>query len=242
MGCNAKQRALYRQARHDGKCLILYRAVRNQGLRLSGYRYTRQKSGSRTIYFPKARYVDSRGNKLGDANTGYYWTGTEAFGLEKEQIGNWLRTFQITGEVTNYINGHVDNDAMSTRVVNDIAENTTTTRISFTLKGATNVFMYIGNKSDKMFTTSWPGHAIGNYETADDHNFNFVYESSGYEAKDFNVIFTYIDSSGMIHVVREIKIDGNDANEYIAGTDLKSSTGIKASLLVGHTVSCVKPF
>lgn len=200
------------------------------------------KSDSRTIYFPKARYVDSRGNKLGDANTGYYWTGTEAFGLEKEQIGNWLRIFQITGQVTNYINGHVDNDAMSTRVVNDIAENTTTTRISFTLKGATNVFMYIGNKSDKMFTTSWPGHAIGNYETADDHNFNFVYESSGYEAKDFNVIFTYIDSSGMIHVVREIKIDGHDANEYIAGTDLKSSTGIKASLLVGHTVSCVKPF
>ena len=178
------------------------------------------KSDSRTIYFPKARYVDSRGNKLGDANTGYYWTGTEAFGLEKEQIGNWLRTFQITGQVTNYINGHVDNDAMSTRVVNDIAENTTTTRISFSLKGATNVFMYIGNKSDKMFTTSWPGHAIGNYETADDHNFNFVYESSGYEAKDFNVIFTYIDSSGMIHVVREIKIDGHDANEYIAGADL----------------------
>ena len=46
----------------------------------------------------------------------------------------------------------------------------------------------------------------------------------------------------MIHVVREIKIDGHDANEYIADTDLKSSTGIKASLLVGHTVSCVKPF
>lgn len=193
----------------------------------------------RIIYFPKARYIDSSGKKLGDANTGYYWTGTEAFGLEKEQIGEWIRTLQITGQVTNYINGNVSSDVMSLRAVNNIDESTSSTRIAFKVKGATNVFMYYGNKNDKMFTTTWPGHAIGNYDTANDHTFDFVYVSSGLTAQDFKVIFTYIDKNNKIWIVNSVTCNGKTYTN--SGTSLNDTEGIPVSDLVDKYVVCTKP-
>ena len=160
-----------------------------------------------TIYFPKSRYMEN-GSMTGDANAGYYWSQTEAAGTEKDEIGRWLKSLQITGEVTSYINGNVETYGMSVRPINDITDNANYNVISFNIKGATHVFLYTGDTKDKNYTTSWPGHAIGNSDTADKQFFNFVYESTVYSAADLKVIFNYVDASGVITTVSKNGIDG----------------------------------
>ena len=160
-----------------------------------------------TIYFPKSRYMEN-GSMTGDANAGYYWSQTEAAGTEKDEIGRWLKSLQITGEVTSYINGNVQTFGMSVRPINDVTDNANYNVISFNVKGATHVFLYTGDTKDKNYTTSWPGHAIGNSDTADKQFFNFVYESTVYSAADLKVIFNYVDASGVITTVSKNGIDG----------------------------------
>ncbi len=167
-----------------------------------------------TIYFPKSRYMEN-GSMTGDANAGYYWSQTEAAGTEKDEIGRWLKSLQITGEVTSYINGNVQTFGMSVRPINDVTDNANYNVISFNVWGATHVFLYTGDTKDKNYTTSWPGHAIGNYTTADAKDasnnpifFNFVYESTIYSAADLKVIFNYVDASGKITTISENKVDG----------------------------------
>ena len=158
------------------------------------------------IYFPKARFIDD-GNNSGDANSGYYWSSTASAGTEKEEIGRWLKCLQLSGGVTSYINGNVEKYYMSVRCINDIPDDQAYNVTSFNVKGATHVFLYKGDVTDKEYTTSWPGHAIGNHSTADQF-FNFVYESTVYKAEDLKVIFNYVDETGKITTVSENSIDG----------------------------------
>lgn len=158
------------------------------------------------IYFPKARFIDD-GNNSGDANSGYYWSSTASAGTEKEEIGRWLKCLQLSGGVTSYINGNVEMYYMSVRGINDIPDDQAYNVTSFDVKGATHVFLYKGDVTDKEYTTSWPGHAIGNSSTADQF-FNFVYESTVYKAEDLKVIFNFVDETGKIMTVSENSIDG----------------------------------
>lgn len=158
------------------------------------------------IYFPKARFIDD-GNNSGDANSGYYWSSTASAGTEKEEIGRWLKCLQLSGGVTSYINGNVEMYYMSVRGINDIPDDQAYNVTSFNVKGATHVFLYKGDVTDKEYTTSWPGHAIGNSSTADQF-FNFVYESTVYKAEDLKVIFNFVDETGKIMTVSENSIDG----------------------------------
>lgn len=158
------------------------------------------------IYFPKSRYLED-GSLRGDANSGYYWSATDAAGTEKDEIGRWLKSLQITGDVTTYINGNVETFGMSVRPINDIEDKEEAEVISFNVTGATHVFLYSGEISDKTYTTTWPGHAIGNHSTAD-QSFNFVYESTVYKAEDLKVIFNYVDKTGKIMTVSENRFDG----------------------------------
>lgn len=173
-----------------------------------------------TIYFPKSRYMEN-GSMTGDANAGYYWSQTEAAGTEKDEIGRWLKSLQITGEVTSYINGNVKTYGMSVRPINDIEDEANYNVISFNVWGATHVFLYTGDTKDKNYTTSWPGHAIGNSDTADQQFFNFVYESTIYSAANLKVIFNYVDASGKITTISKNGIDGlHDGDTWAQGWDV----------------------
>lgn len=175
-----------------------------------------------TIYFPKSRYMEN-GSMTGDANAGYYWSQTEAAGTEKDEIGRWLKSLQITGEVTSYINGNVQTFGMSVRPINDVTDNANYNVISFNVKGATHVFLYTGDTKDKNYTTSWPGHAIGNSDTADQQFFNFVYESTIYSAANLKVIFNYVDASGKITTISKNGIDGlHDDDTWAQGWDVST--------------------
>ena len=175
-----------------------------------------------TIYFPKSRYMEN-GSMTGDANAGYYWSQTEAAGTEKDEIGRWLKSLQITGEVTSYINGNVQTFGMSVRPINDVTDNANYNVISFNVWGATHVFLYTGDTKDKNYTTSWPGHAIGNSDTADKQFFNFVYESTVYSAANLKVIFNYVDASGKITTISKNGIDGlHDGDTWAQGWDVST--------------------
>lgn len=175
-----------------------------------------------TIYFPKSRYMEN-GSMTGDANAGYYWSQTEAAGTEKDEIGRWLKSLQITGEVTSYINGNVETYGMSVRPINDIEDEANYNVISFNVWGATHVFLYTGDTKDKNYTTSWPGHAIGNSDTADQQFFNFVYESTVYSAANLKVIFNYVDASGKITTISKNGIDGLHVGDtWAQGWDVSS--------------------
>lgn len=174
-----------------------------------------------TIYFPKSRYMEN-GSMTGDANAGYYWSATEAAGTEKDEIGRWLKSLQITGEVTSYINGNVQTFGMSVRPINDVTDNANYNVISFNVNGATHVFLYTGDTKDKNYTTSWPGHAIGNSDTADQQFFNFVYESTIYSAANLKVIFNYV-KDGKITTISKNGIDGlHDDDTWAQGWDVST--------------------
>lgn len=160
------------------------------------------------VYFPKVLYY-AEGNKTGESRAGYYWSSTKASGLEKDQIGNWLRCLQISGNVTTYINGQVQGRqdangyAMSVRCVNKTAASGKMNRTSFNVIGATHVYLYSVNADgSRNAVTTWPGKSIGTSSTmANNQMVNFSYESPTTTAEQFYVIFSYKDANGKIHTV-----------------------------------------
>ncbi|MDE5663115.1 MAG: hypothetical protein K2I37_03690 [Muribaculaceae bacterium] len=160
------------------------------------------------IYFPKALYY-AEGNKVGDSRAGYYWSSTKASGVEKDQIGNWLRCLQISGNVTTYINGQVQGRqgangyAMSVRCVNKTPASTTIHNTTFNVEGATHVYLYsVNDDGSRNAVTTWPGKAICSASLAESgQQISFSYESPTTKAENFYVIFSYKDKSGKIHTV-----------------------------------------
>lgn len=172
------------------------------------YNAALQTTNGMYIYFPKSLYY-AESNKTGESRAGYYWSQTAASGLEKDQIGNWLRCLQISGNVTTFINGQVEGRnsqkgyAMSVRCVGKTPASGESYRTSFNVVGATHVYLYSLNADgSRNAVTTWPGKAIGNAETmTGDRMMNFSYESATTRPENFFVIFSYKDKSGIIHTV-----------------------------------------
>lgn len=153
------------------------------------------------IYFPKARYSDGT-SKVGDAATGYYWTMTAAEGLEKEQIGQWLKVLAMNGSSSSYINGSIedqdknrDGHRMSLRCAAGAEpEADTKYTVSFNVRGATNVFLY--DRITKTPVFSFPGKAIGTPKAVESW-IVFTY-SSTIPKDDLEVLFSYVDANGKV--------------------------------------------
>ncbi len=185
------------------------------------------------IYFPKSMFR-VKDEYLGETRDGYYWTSTAATGTEKEEIGRWLKMFTISGNTTSYTNGCVvitgKEDlayGASLRCVNKVTETTELNRTSFNVSGATHVYLYHIVNGERIATTTWPGHVIGNYDTMDSkfdpekgrNWFGFSFESSDFDPKDLYVIFNFIDKDGIIHTYSK---DSEDNTIYT--TDLTPTT------------------
>lgn len=165
------------------------------------------------VFFPKAMMMND-GNKLGESRAGYYWTQTAASGTEKEEIGKWLKMLMISGTSASYINGDVTTYGGSVRCINDINDATELQRTSFNVSGATHIFLYSEQNGVKVPTTTWPGHAIGDYNTMTDKWFNFAFESAEFAPQDLYVIFNFIDADGIIHTIcKETAAESVKTNE-----------------------------
>lgn len=204
------------------------------------------------VYFPRARYYGSDGVKTGESRAGYYWTQTAASGLEKDQIGNWLRYLKFSGSIASYDNAEVQGRmssngfAMSVRCVNKTKASDETYRTYFKVSGATHVYLYShDNKGNRNPVTNWPGQVIGNYQTMGAGQiFSFSYESPNTDPKEFYVMFTFRDENGIWHTISK-NTDGSakySINERSAdlqgwkviGDDVKDAEGnIEKSALNG---------
>ncbi|MDE6255078.1 MAG: starch-binding protein [Muribaculaceae bacterium] len=185
----------------------------------SGSAYTAQytNAAGQVIYFPRCRFYDCDDNiKTGESRAGYYWSQTAANGLEKDQIGNWLRYLKFSGSIASYDNGEVNGrdrrkgSAMSVRCVNVSTPSQTVKRTFFNVSGATHVFLYsFDSQGNRNAVTNWPGKAIGNYVTMGNADgtgsgnqlFNYSYESSTTAPEDFYVMFTFRDINGIWHTM-----------------------------------------
>lgn len=180
--------------------------------RQSGTRFLTEftNEAGQTVYFPRCLFYNQSDVQTGESRAGYYWSSTAAEGLEKNQIGNWLRYLKFSGNIASYDNAEVEGRkgskgvAMSVRCVNKTVFDNTVYRTHFNVAGATHVFLYsLDADGNYNAVTNWPGKAIGNYLTMADPNqlFNFVYESPNTKPEQFYVMFTFRDEDGLWHTM-----------------------------------------
>lgn len=201
---------------------------------------TANNSTPKRVYFPKGRYYEGTGSSslIGNARSGYYWTRDAATGTEKEEIGNWLRCLTITGSSTSFISGRVQGRSnpyyMSMRAVAKRLTNSSVTRFSFQVEGATHVYLYsVDENGDRTAATTWPGQAIGNsYTMTIGQSFPFSYESKTASRDNLYVIFNYVDEKGRIYTMSNndfaddaahYSIKAKDANGWLVYGSQKST-------------------
>lgn len=165
------------------------------------------------VFFPKARHMEN-GGMNGESRAGYYWTQTAASGMEKQEIGRWLKALCISGNSSSYVNGNVQTYAMSVRCINDIKDDSEVMRTAFNVSGATHVYLYTEDSpGNRTAVTNWPGQAIGDYYTMTNGWFNFSYESDNIDASKFYVIFNFVDKDGIIYTMSKETIEGASSTE-----------------------------
>lgn len=201
--------------------------------------------GGIRMYFPKYGYYNGT-TRQGNSRAGYYWTRTEADGLEKEHISHFLQVFVLEGTIPGFeraevdsSNGGKDGVSMAVRCIyKNSARDTneaSTNRTYFNVSGATHVYLYTDDgNGNRTAATSWPGQFIGNYQnmTFDyddpsyDQLFYLDYTSSTATAGDLYVIFNYTDSNGQIHTISRMTPAPGMSN---AGTDSSARHTVNTS-------------
>ena len=196
------------------------------------------------IYFPRARYKDSTDALIGEARGGYYWTSTPSVGFEKEELGNWMQAFVISGSITSYIAAELDRSnqgwAMNVRCVNSTSESGNMYRTYFSVSGATHVFLYNESNGKRTAATTWPGKAIGDASTMENGQvMSFVLDSPTTPAENWYVIFNYKDGNGQIHTYSKNgngvlhSIDQNQSN--LTGWKVVGETSVTPTSDIGGT-------
>lgn len=210
------------------------------------------------IFLPKVGYQTTSGpdgysgTRTGDSRAGYYWTRSEAHGLEKDQIGNWLQALMLQGESNVYMNGEVSKYGMQIRAIDDAAIQNNTETFGFNVIGATHVYIYDATEPwtaadflDKTVVDAaknglmpWPGQEIGNAKTMRAVKQNGKYinpEDNGRDAREFTFtysvntkkenlrfVFAYVKNGKIIVFSRARHDDVNGTAKY-EGWPLKGS-------------------
>lgn len=150
------------------------------------------------VYFPAARYYNklqpgsNLNANMGDASTGYYWTATEAPGMEKEEMGNWLRGLYVHGESTTYMNFHTSRDRLLIRCKagGKIPEQENY-YVSMNVHNATHVYLFDKDTKSPLYT--FPGHAVSSAKSSE--QWQYFSCTTAVPADDLGMIFVKIDSN-----------------------------------------------
>ena len=192
----------------------------SQGTNMMSTFYNVGEAHGGKLYIQKARFNNTAtGNyqtlaNSGDDGAGYYWTRTQANGLEKDEIGKWLKALNLSGASNTYIQGDVDNHKMNVRcVANNNSATETRYSINFNVKGATHVYLYtVDKQGNKSGIFSFPGKAIGSaasvrglqYDKSesnyDSSYLHFSYTSTVDKSK-LRVFFAYMNELGKITII-----------------------------------------
>ena len=219
-------------------------------LRNSGRLNTSQTTAANTTYY-QANIIDDNGNamylpkvgyfndsqRVGDANAGYYWTKTRASGLEKAEVGRWLRSLFLSGASNSYMNGNVETYGMQVRAIagkhSDVEASQYT--VGFKVKGATHVYVYDAGEpwpsgvdkdsktyddSQKYGLVTWPGQPIGEASAMENGNgkngaeFTFTFSTST-PKENLRFLFTFVENGKIRVFERGTQVDKTDKE----GTD-----------------------
>ncbi|MDE6009394.1 MAG: starch-binding protein [Muribaculaceae bacterium] len=171
--------------------------ISSDGVAVSCYETGR----SGRIYFPKMEYKDGD-SWAGQVLAGYYWTTTECNGLEKQEIGRWLKALSFAGTATSFVNGNVENFTMPVRCINKVDESSLPTYETYiNVAGATHVYLYTLENGKPVGMTTWPGQAVGNYNNMAGQNnwFQYIFQSKTVRPEDLYVVFNFLNSDGTIY-------------------------------------------
>lgn len=223
-------------------------SVTQNGVNFITTYYNTGNAESGNVYFPKARFNNSPGGtgvattttvNSGDAGAGYYWTSTTANGLEKEEIGCWLKAMNLSGTANTYINGSIENHKMNVRcVAGPTPPAESKHAIDFNVKGATHVYLYTMDEETGIVSGlfSFPGKAIGSQDAVDaldysnDNSYLHFSYNSTISKDNLYVFFTYVTSEGKITI-----LDTNTAHN----STLSSAVGWPVK--VGYNYFFTKP-
>lgn len=163
----------------------------------NNYTTTYYNSNVGKVYFPRAKYWysnDNSGGNLhwyepyassGDPSVGYYWTASEAQGMEKNEMGRWVRALYLTGSTSTYMNYDVVTSKLNMRCVAGAKIIPQDNQyVSFNVHNATHVYLF--DKTTKAPLYTFPGHALGT-------------EASGSQWQYFScTVSTDVDNIGLL--------------------------------------------
>ena len=172
----------------------------------------------KTVYFPRAGYVDKEHKfTSAESRAGYYWTSTAARGMEKEEIGAWISAFSLSGAGSSFVNAAVYSLGYDYKVdgvdrtnagyampVRCVAKRTEQNKepayvqTNFFVTGATHVFLFTRDGDNVTPVQPWPGIGIADFNTAS-KKFNLTYTSKTFKPENLYVIFNFKDERGIIH-------------------------------------------
>ena len=194
------------------------------------------------VYFPKTRYyniaednnppIESQKyvsfSNMGDASSGYYWTATTAPGMEKENMGNWLRSLYINGSSTTYNNADIVNHRLPVRcVAGGSAPSQDNNYISFNVHNVTHVYLF--NYETGVPLYAFPGKAVSS--TASSSKWQYFYSTTTADINKLAVIFTKIESNGSVTIYSR---DTKDGNSFVTNRTLKQAVGDWANGVDGY--------
>lgn len=148
------------------------------------------------IYFPRSRYMNS-GAPAGESASGYYWTATEAPAMEKDHMGNWLRTLLFSGNSHSFENGDVTNSQMNVRcVAGHLIPAEDMKYISLYVHNATHVYIFDKTTGAPLFT--FPGKPVGTTSSANE--WQYFYYTTTNQPDNLLMIFAKMESDGKVTV------------------------------------------
>lgn len=172
----------------------------------NNYTTTYYNSGVGKVYFPRAKYWYSTDNNPikwfeesannGDASVGYYWTSSEAQGMERNEMGKWVRAVYITGSTSTYQNTDVVTSKMNLRCVADEGKTVVQDNhyISFNVHNATHVYLFDKTTHAPLYT--FPGHAIGT--EASGNQWQYFSCTVSTDLNSIGALFTKLSTDGTV--------------------------------------------
>lgn len=155
------------------------------------------------IYFPRAKYYNDTqdsgtyqdGSNNGDSSVGYYWTVTPAPGMEKYEMGKWLRALYINGASSTYLNMQVLESKLNVRcVAGNSAPPQDNNYVSFNVHNVTHV--YIFDKLTKSALTTFPGEPLGSADSS--KKWQYFNITTSYSLDNLLVLFIKINDKGKL--------------------------------------------
>lgn len=202
----------------------------NEAFNESSYTASYYETGNPKIgklYFPRSRYYYDKDNKdlkvrdtpnNGDASVGYYWTVTAAPGMEKLDMGRWLRALYLNGEASTYLNTNIEESKMNVRCLagNKPAEQDNN-YISFNVHNATHVYLFDNETKSALYT--FPGKALGSAMSSE--QWQYFSCTTAYSLENLLVLFVKVGNDGKVTIYTR---DGEKFDEtYTFSTDLLNS-------------------